>query len=62
MNQNMLRERVQRFRSELKLPVSKFAAAIGFERSIYYRWIKNEFDFGEVKAKRIDEFLRRYGF
>lgn len=62
MNQNMLRERVQRFRSELKLPVSKFAAAIGFERSIYYRWIKSEFDFGEAKAKRIDEFLRKYGF
>ena len=62
VNQNNLRERVSDFRNELNLPVSKFAQAIGFERSIYYRWIKGEFDFGEAKAKRIDEYLRRYGF
>lgn len=62
MNQNLLRERVQAFRNEIHLPISKFAQAIGFERSIDYRWIKGEFDFGAVKAKRIDDYLRRYGF
>lgn len=62
MNQNLLRERVQAFRNEIHLPISKFAQAIGFERSIYYRWIKGEFEFGAVKAKRIDDYLRRYGF
>lgn len=62
MSQNILRERVQAFINELNLPISKFAQAIGFERSIYYRWIKGNFDFGAVKAKRIDEYLRRYGF
>lgn len=62
MSQNTLRERVQAFRNELNLPISKFAQAIGFERSLYYKWIKGEFDFGSVKAKRIDEYLSRYGF
>jgi hypothetical protein len=61
-NQNDLRERVLTFRNELLLPVSKFAQAIGFERSVYYRWISGEFDFGAVKAKKIDDYLRRYGF
>ena len=61
-NQNILRERVKVFRNELHLPVSKFAQAIGFERSIYYKWIKGEFNFGELKAKRIDTYLNRFGF
>lgn len=61
-NQNLLRERVKTFKDELNLPISKFAKAIGFERSIYYKWIKGDFNFGAIKAQRIDEYLRRYGF
>lgn len=62
MNQDLIRERTKRFINEIELPIAKFAKKIGFSRELYYRWIKGDFDFGIEKAKRIDEYLRKYGF
>lgn len=62
MNQNLLRERTKKFMDELHLPISRLAKTIGFERATYYRWIKGNFNFGEVKAKALDKYLRRFGF
>ena len=62
MNQDLLRERTKRFITEIELPIAKFAKKIGFSRELYYRWIKGDFDFSMEKVKKIDEYLRKYGF
>lgn len=62
MNQNKLRERTKQFVDELKLPISRLAKTIGFERATYYRWMKGEFDFGEARVEALDKYLRRFGF
>ncbi len=62
MNQDILRKRTKEFMEELKLPISRLAKSIGFERATYYRWIKGEFDFGEARANALDAYLRRFGF
>lgn len=62
MNQNELRNRTKRFVAELKLPISRLAKTIGFERATYYRWMKGDFDFGEARAEVLDKYLRRFGF
>lgn len=62
MNQNELRNRTKRFVAELKLPISRLAKTIGFERATYYRWMKGDFDFGEARAEALDKYLRRFGF
>lgn len=62
MNQDNLRSRAQKFLIEIGLPVSQFARAIGFERSAYYKWIKQDFNFGADKVNKIDAYLSKYGF
>ncbi len=62
MNQNLLRERTKRFIDELKLPISRLSKSIGFERTSYYKWVRGDFDFGEARAKALDEYIRRFGF
>lgn len=61
-NQDILRNRVQTFLGELNLPVSKFVKNINIARTTYYRWISEDFDFGEQRAAQIDSYLKRYGF
>lgn len=62
VNQNDLRKRVIKFREELNLPIVSFCKNVDIERSTYYKWIRQYFDFGEERAKRIDEYLKRFGF
>lgn len=62
LNQDALRRRTSKFISELNLPISRFAKCIGFDRTSYYKWMKCDFDLGEIKAEKIDEFLKRFGF
>lgn len=61
-NQDLLRQRVQKFLNELNLPVSKFVKNIDIARTTYYRWIAKDFDFSEVRATQIDSYLSKYGF
>ena len=62
MNQEELKKRARRFTEELQVPISRFANKVGFDRSSYYRWLKGENVFSEVKLKKIDNYLRTYGF
>ncbi len=62
MNQNLLRECARKFIEELKLPISRLAKSIGIERTSYYKWVRGDFDFGEARAKALDEYIRRFGF
>lgn len=62
MNQDILRRRTKRFLYELQIPVTKFAAKIGFSRELYYRWQKEDFNFSAEKAQKINEYLKQYGF
>ena len=61
-NQDLLRERVQKFLNELNLPVSKFVKNIDIARTTDYRGIAKDFDLGEQRATQIDRYLARYGF
>lgn len=62
MNQDLLRKRTEMFLRTLNLPISRFAKVIGIERSSYYKWKKRCFDFGELRAAKIDEYLSKFGF
>ena len=62
MNQEELKKRAIRFADELQVPISRFAQKAGFDRSSYYRWLKGENVFSEAKLKKIDNYLRTYGF
>lgn len=62
MNQEQLKKRAKRFTDELNLPISRFAKNIGFDRSTYYKWLKGEKVFSETTLKKIDNYLKTYGF
>jgi len=62
-NQEQLKRRAKRFLDELEVPITKFASKAGFDRSSYYRWLKGEEKvFSETTLKKIDNYLRTYGF
>lgn len=62
MNQEQLKKRTKQFTSELNLPISRLAKNIGFDRSTYYKWLKGEKVFSETTLKKIDNYLKTYGF
>ena len=63
MNQEQLKRRAKRFLDELEVPITKLASKAGFDRSSYYRWLKGEEKvFSETTLKRIDNYLKTYGF
>lgn len=62
MNQEQLQKRVKQFIGELNLPISRLAKNIGFDRSTYYKWLKGEKVFSETTLKKIDNYLKTYGF
>ena len=63
MNREELRKRAKRFTDELNLPIARFAENVGFDRSTYYKWLKgNEKVFSEKSLKKIDNYLRTFGF
>lgn len=62
MNQDNLKQRAKAFVDTLSLPISKFAANAGFDRSAWYRWQKGENVFSDERLKRIDEYIARFGF
>ena len=62
IDQNELRERTKEYIAASGVKKSTFANIIGFARENYYRWIKGDFDFGNEKAMRIDEHLRKFGY
>lgn len=62
LNQNIMRQRVRRFIAELDISVTKFCIKMGFSRTAYYRWLKNDLTFSDKRAEKIDEHLKQYGF
>ena len=62
MKKEELRTRTKNFMNTLHLPISRFAKTIGIARETYYRWINGDFDFGETRAKAVDEFISQFGF
>lgn len=62
MNQETLRKRTKKFMEELRLPKSRLAKTLDFERSSYYKWINGDFDFGERRAAALDDYLKKFGF
>lgn len=62
MNQDTIIDRTIYFLNESTLPISRFARAIGIDRSTYYRWVKHDLNFSEKRLVVIDEFLKKFGF
>lgn len=60
--QDELRKRCEKFRAELKLPISSFVANVGIERSTYSKWQKHIFDLADHRCDKIDAYLKRFGF
>lgn len=61
-SKNEIIERIEKFRSELGIPVTAFAKNIGIATNTYYKWVHGYFSLSTSKLERIDDYLSRYGF
>ena len=57
-----LKERCRKFIDELGVKATKFADNAGIGRSTYYKWLNDEIEISSNLEKRIDEYLKKYGF
>ena len=57
-----LKERCKQFLNELGVKATRFADNVGIGRSTYYKWLNGEIELSENLEKKIDEYLRKYGF
>lgn len=55
-------ERCERFLSELSVPVTAFSAKVGLAPQSLYSWRKGKLVLSEASLKRIDDYLKKYGF
>ena len=47
---------------ELSIPTTKFCKHIGVAPSSFYAWRRGDIRFSDTTLKRIDGYLRKYGF
>ena len=57
-----LKERTHRFIDELGVVASKFAKNAGIGHSTLYLWWSGKIKLSERLERKIDEYLRRYGY
>ena len=57
-----LPERCENFITEMGVPVTKFCQNIKLSRTSLYDWKKGKLKLSDVTLKRIDEYLKKYGF
>lgn len=62
MNQDLLKTRVEKFISELNLPISRFAKSIGFDRTAYYKWMKGVYNFSAETLQKIENHISKFGY
>lgn len=58
----ILIERCQKMTEELSIPTTKFCKHIGVAPSSFYAWRRGDIRFSDTTLKRIDGYLRKYGF
>ena len=58
----MLRDRIQRFLTELEIPVTVFCRKIQVTTDSFYKWRKGQLNFSEKTLQRISDYLSKYGF
>lgn len=57
-----LKERCKDYLNEFETPVRRFCAKLGISYSAYYQWQRDELRLADSTLRRIDAYLRRYGF
>lgn len=55
-------ERCQTFLDELGVPATVFSRKIGISSQALYEWRRGNLNLSGSTLKRIDEYLKRYGF
>jgi len=57
-----MKARILRFLNELQLPKTRFCRGIGISTQALNAWLRDDLNLSENTLKRIDDYLRRYGF
>ena len=57
-----MKARIQRFLNELQLPKTRFCRGIGISTQALNAWLRDDLKLADSTLKRIDEYLKRYGF
>lgn len=62
MNEQVLKERLTTFMSELGVPTTAFAKRVDMSASAVVHWLRGEQKMSEKRLQIIDEYLTKYGF
>lgn len=57
-----MKTRIQRFLTELGLPKTRFCKGIGISTQALNAWLRDDLRLSDSTLKRIDNYLRKYGF
>ena len=57
-----MKARILRFLNELQLPKTRFCRGIDISTQALNAWLRDDLRLSESTLKRIDDYLRRYGF
>lgn len=57
-----IKTRCKKFMDELGVPVTNFCKRIELSPSSYYDWMRDKAKLSDATEKRIDKYLKKYGF